>query len=67
MRTNNMIYQAAVAHQTELRRAASRYSATADRSSGRASWIQRFSHARSQQQSPTTAQRAQLFTRSASI
>ncbi len=43
MRTSNMIYQAAVAHQTELRRTAAERSRTTARDSGRAPWIHLFS------------------------
>ena len=64
MRTNDMIYQAAVAHQTDLRRTASRHSAAADRSSGRASWISRFAAARAQrEQRPAATAPAPVLTR----
>lgn len=64
MRTNNMIYQAAVAHQTDLRRTAARYAQAPDRSSGRASWIHLFSVVRDRQGQTRAATPAATLTAS---
>lgn len=43
MRTNNIMYQAAIAHQIDLRRTASQRNQSVDRDSGRSEWVRRFS------------------------
>jgi hypothetical protein len=50
MRTNSMIYQAAIAHQAELRRIASERPLRAERSGSRWSWASLHSYATAQRQ-----------------
>jgi hypothetical protein len=68
MRTSNMIYQAAVAHQTDLRRTAAHRARATDRSRGHATWIHLFSAARARQaQAPAAGTRLRALTRSVSV
>lgn len=55
MRTNDMIYQAAIAHQTDLRRQASQRNRSAYRDSGRSEWSRLFSLASGRKASAKTA------------
>jgi hypothetical protein len=50
MRTSNMIYQAAIAHQVDLRRTASKRSLKADRNSSPSAWNRLFALVTSRQQ-----------------
>ncbi|HWE58211.1 MAG TPA: hypothetical protein VG228_00835 [Solirubrobacteraceae bacterium] len=55
MRTSNMIYQAAIAHQTDLRRTASERPLRADRHGRPSAWNLLFSLATSHQQRAAAA------------